>query len=920
MSLWAKKSLGLFLVLAGCAVCAATVPLETVTSKGAKIENGVVRQAVGNSAYCVLEFQLKEPVVFSPAGSLSVEYMATTAEPNPTVVVQLRFGKKVTWSSFPVTGEWQKRKVSFATVRFEREFGGKQPADGEMITGLKIYCRTAQKGRSALQLKNISFSSGVQDLTFQDTRPIEEVSRGAKPSCRHGNYGATRTDLGRRPLDRETVNITPAAFIWPVQNLAAGYVLEFARDKDFKKDLVRKDDLLYNGYCHNKVMAPGIWYWRVCFRMADGKHSPWSAVRTLEIAKDAIPVVMPSREELFSRIPAGHPRIFHRPEQAAELKKRFTGDLKGLYEELVQRCEYTMTRKVDMGEPGFHEPIRSPKGAAEWRKAYGQTQKEVLYMTELAFGWYMTGKPEYLEASRKYLADIVTWNPAGSTSLAHNDECGMPILHGLSRTYTYLYSVLTPEEKAAVLKVMKQRGAEAIRRLGTHILTMPFNSHSNRLFYFLAEAGLAFYGDIPEASEWLYLPMLYFYTNYPAWGDEDGGWHEGSAYFTSYMNSFFIWGDTMKNVLGIPPLAKPFFSRAGNYYLYTEPPESTGYGWADQCERFRPKSAGEIMRVMATQTGNPYWAWYADQVSKEAPALPAYLILARNSGPKIQPKAPTDLPTSTVFRKSGQTVLSNNLVSAADSVQILFKCGAQYGGSSHCYESPNTFILNAYGDRLLIRAGTRDAYGSNFHFNYMHETKSQNNILVDGKGMCKHTLETQGKLLQFKTAPELDTLVGEAGAWYQYPGVKSYTREIRFRKPSAILIIDRITADKPVQLDWLLHAKVPFAIPDQHNVSLQTEHAACTVDFLYPAGLKLSQTDQFDPPITAPRLRKTFIEHHLTASVPQKVAKACFITLIRPTRKGAPAPAKGVMTETEKAFEVTVPMEDGSVWKTSVDK
>ena len=870
------------------------------TTPAAKAADGVVTLSVRNNKFCMIRFKLKEAVTFTPEQALTFEDRLTAPEPKPIVAAQLRFGKKLTWSGFPADNTWRKAKVLFYKTRFEKDSGGGVPQTGDQITGLQIYGRTQAPADMTLELRNIQIA--VEPLEFQDPE---------KPAG----------EFRRRPEADAAVHVTPAAFVWPVQGGAASYTLEYARDAAFTRDAVKVDDLRYNAYCSDRVMAPGDWYWRVRFRTKDGRTSSWSSVQKFTIAPDAKPIVMPAREALFARIPAGHPRLFFRPEQIAEFKARFSGDLKAEYDRMIKRCDDFVKQEFDTSEPGFHKPISDPEGAAQWRAAFSRTTLITERMSDLAFGWMMTGKPEYLAKAKQLLAAINAWAPSGATGMAHNDECGMPILRNLARTYTFAHDALTPEEREATLKTMRARGADALRRICPRLLTQPFDSHANRIFYFLAEAGLAFHGDLPEADEWLYFPMLYFYCNYPAWGDLDGGWHEGSIYYEGYMYTFFTWGETMKNVLGLPPLVKPFFANAGHYLMYHEPPGSSGYGWGDLTDCYRPRKGAAVMRIMAAQAGNPYWAWYAEEVAEEAKNYaPAYISILRAAAPKLAGKAPTDIPASRLFRGNGQAAMNTSLVSAADSVQVLFKCGAQYGSRSHGYELPNTFIVNAYGDRLLIRAGTRDSYGSNFHRNYMWESKSQNNILVDGQGMEKHVPKPQGKMLFFSTTPELDVVKGEGGDAFAAQGVNSYTREIRFRKPDAILVIDRIEAEKPVRLDWLLHAKVPFGIAGQHDINLATEHAACTVDFLYPEKLAVTQTDQFDPPITAPKLRATFIEHHLTATPAEKTAKACFVTLIRPYRKGGAVPAKGMLTQTEKGFTVRVPLADGKVWETLIER
>ena len=227
--------------------------------------------------------------------------------------------------------------------------------------------------------------------------------------------------------------------------------------------------------------------------------------------------------------------------------------------------------------------------------------------------------------------------------------------------------------------------------------------------------------------------------------------------------------------------------------------------------------------------------------------------------------------------------------------------------------------MNAFGERLLIRSGTRDCYGSDYHKNYMWDTQSQNNILVNGKGQIKRRCAKTGTMLDFSTTPELDRVKGEAADCYAEGILKTYTREILFRKPSAILIIDRIEAKEPVKLDFLLHGRKPFQIRDQHNISQQVGKAACTIDLLWPEKLNVSQTDKTDPPIIDPViLCKKETDHHLTATPDGKVQKACFITLIRPYKAGNAVPAKGTIEKTASGFAVKVPMADGKVWRTEI--
>ncbi|UKI31211.1 MAG: heparinase II/III family protein [Lentisphaeria bacterium] len=86
-------------------------------------------------------------------------------------------------------------------------------------------------------------------------------------------------------------------------------------------------------------------------------------------------------------------------------------------------------------------------------------------------------------------------------------------------------------------------------------------------------------------------------------------------------------------------------------------------------------------------------------------------------------------------------MLNTTLLDGKKNIQLQFK-SSPVGTWSHGYDANNSFLLNVFGERMLIRSGRRDMYASNFHSNWMWETKSENNITVNGIGQ-KNTPVTQ---------------------------------------------------------------------------------------------------------------------------------------------------------------------------------
>ena len=87
------------------------------------------------------------------------------------------------------------------------------------------------------------------------------------------------------------------------------------------------------------------------------------------------------------------------------------------------------------------------------------------------------------------------------------------------------------------------------------------------------EPSLDYRHEIPEADDWLWFSMNVFANVYPVWNDSDGGWHEGMAYWRSYLERFSWWADVMYAAMNINAYESlPFFQQVGYLPIYAMPP------------------------------------------------------------------------------------------------------------------------------------------------------------------------------------------------------------------------------------------------------------------------------------------------------------------------------------------------------------
>ncbi|MEN8151564.1 MAG: DUF4962 domain-containing protein [Planctomycetota bacterium] len=714
-------------------------------------------------------------------------------------------------------------------------------------------------------------------------------------------------EWGFRPVNGEPTVRTPPAFSWRPQAGAKTYRLEIASDPDFKTVVYAIDGLRYSAHCPSKALPPGDHWWRFRFHDAKGKDSEWSTVRGFIVRSDAVGFPLPAREDLVARVPKAHPRLFVRPEEVESLRKAALGDRKASFEELVKTCE-----KIRKDPPPVTEPPKYPKGmergSEEWRKIWWGNRTYTIRVLDsaatLAFVSLLNGHEEYGALAKRLLMAAAEWDPRGSTGFLYNDEAGMPYAYHFSRAYTFLHDRLTEAERKQCRGVMAIRGAEMARQLCPRHFWRPYGSHANRAWHFLGEVGIAFLGEIEEAEEWLWFAMNVFANTYPVWADPDGGWHEGVNYWRSYVGRFTWWADAMKVATGIDAWRLPYFSKAGDYAMYLLPPGTKGGGFGDLNAKITSKSVRELMTTLAGQARNPYWTWYVNAIGGPKVAN-HYVGWLRGGAEPVEPMSPAELPTSRLFRGNGLAVLNTDLSSAANNVEVIFK-SSPMGTQSHGYESQNSFLLYAFGERLFIRTGRRDNYGSRHHRMWMWKTKSVNSITVSGRGQRTCSTEAFGEVTDFFTSKHLDYVEGEAGKAYARD-VKSFRRGILFVKPDLVVIHDTLLAETDASFEWYLHSPTPM-VREGSVVSVTNGRASAAAYFLAPSGLEFTLTDKFDPP---PRPRVRLVEHHLMARTKQRRKDMTFVTVLRPHRSDRPAPPAPALTRIPGGYLLVASTGDG---------
>ncbi len=716
-------------------------------------------------------------------------------------------------------------------------------------------------------------------------------------------------EWGYRPEADAATNVDPPSFTWRPQKGIVRWEIECRRDSETGEVAYAADSIEMTVHRPPVSFGAGRYVWRYRGVNGSGERTNWSRSRSFSVTDDAVQMPLPPRQELLARIPDQHPRLFVRPEDLPRLRKLAQGSLQEEFQRLQDRCERILADPPSTEEPPKYGEDVEYK-SERWREIWWGNRKHTIAALEgaatLAFTRLLNDNEEYGEAAKQILLQCAQWDPVGATGYRYNDEAGMPYAYHFARTYTFVHDLLSEEERERCREVLKVRGDEMYQHLYPRHLWRPYSSHSNRAWHFLGELGIAMHGEIEGADDWVWFATNVFHNVYPVWSDPDGGWHEGFAYWNSYLSRFTWWADIMQAALEIDAYQKPFFSQMGYYPMYLLPPGKVGAGFGDLNARRQASDARSLVNQIAPQAGNGHWQWYVDQLGG-AGDVSGYVDFIRAAVPPITPEFPEDLPSSRLFAGTGQAMLNSSLLDADRSVQVLFK-SSPFGTQSHGYEANNSFLLWAYGKRLLVRSGFRDIYGSDHHKQWMWSTRSVNNITVDGQGQLKHSPRGQGRILDFQTTPDVDVVVGEAGEAYRNSHsddsvLERFTRAIVFLKPDRILVFDHLRAKQDSTFEYHLHSPEKFQVESPSQITLAADEVRCDISFLAPAGLKLEQTDQYDP---NPRPRVSLREWHLTGATPDPTSQMEFVTMIRPYRQGEADTAEVEFQQRDEGYVVKI--------------
>ena len=437
--------------------------------------------------------------------------------------------------------------------------------------------------------------------------------------------------------------------------------------------------------------------------------------------------------------------------------------------------------------------------------------------------------------AKEWLLEVASWYPMGVTSRSYTDEWAYRVCNALAWGYDWLYDDLSDDERATVRAALLERTRDIAEHaiLNAKIHLFPYDSHAVRsVSLTIVPACIALLGDdeADEARDWLNYSIEFLMTVYSPWGDTDGGWAEGAQYWMMGMAYFIDAANRLKSFTGIDIYQRPFLQNTGDFPLFCNAPNTRRASFGDD------SALGDLpaiktalnMRQFAGVTGKGEYQWYCDQNLRLNPDTEMAFynwgwwdthfdeLVFQTDFPVVDATPPKGGLRH--FKGIGWVGVQHAMDDPDNHIQFVFKA-SKFGSVSHSHGDQNAFCLAAYGEDLAIQSGYYVAFNSSMHRNWRRQTLSKNAILINGKGQYaeKDKARALGATGHIIAAEEHDDHVfihGDATAAYQSlsPEVTRADREVYFVRNSYFVIIDKVDAETPVTVDWLLHANEPFEL------------------------------------------------------------------------------------------------------------
>ena len=507
-----------------------------------------------------------------------------------------------------------------------------------------------------------------------------------------------------------------------------------------------------------------------------------------------------------NRLPVG--LYFGESDLPALKEKAASGYPARMVDLLLEMCdELLRTFEPEAGFEGM-EVKRTTKDLAFWEPHLGYVRRNADVIQKLGLAYLLTDDARYADLGRRTMLVQARHGEWHQHYRTHGTiECG-EVCKGMATGYDWLYSVLSPEERETVEAAMAEKGgrdlAGALTGTGGGMKPEDGERYAANNFGLVMSGGLgliglALEGKHPEAAGWIDLATEYMRKSILQQYGMDGGIVEASRYW-NYSTPFCLFlMDPLLRLKGIDLYGIDTFSRTADFPVYIHSSTAEGprgvVNFADTTFR-EPATHGCILLKFASHYGRGdcqhFWTrWFHDDLWAGSHHDLVHSILWYD--PDVAPAEP-ELARIKRFRTLEWVFIRDGWQPGG--TLFVFKSGPFLKGHNH--RDRNSFVLEAFGDRLALDAGSGPYY-TPIQRDYYTQSVGHNVPIINGKGQ-----ETGGaKIVAYDANDAVCYLKSDASDIY--PQAEHVTRELLSIDGRIFVLRDRVQCEQPPTVDWLMH-------------------------------------------------------------------------------------------------------------------
>ena len=514
--------------------------------------------------------------------------------------------------------------------------------------------------------------------------------------------------------------------------------------------------------------------------------------------------------------------------------------------------------------------IELPRFSAWWERFIeGLRNAESPGLESAAFAYAVTGDEDLGQKALRQLRDALPgfiplseyhkgFYPELEADLSTGSAC-----KSLAYAYSFLYPLLTSEDKQTIFSEFRERGGGVIYRetlAGAWWGDAPNSNWCSHLQSGLALSGLVLMEeDEEEAHKWVDTATKSMITMLDLAGEEGAG-IEGPGYWCGCYRSIQEVVEALKNTNGEDLYTHKFWERCVQFPLNMSRPDKSGLiNLGDT--GYSGLGSSHFFYSIANALQHGLAQWFGDYIFERGGTSIWDVIYY---APEVAPTPPEHLPTCRFFKSVHLASFRSGW--EEDATFFILKGGSN--AWSHCHLDLNSFFIDAYGERFVVDPGPGQ-YSVHYFSSVEPEvsTSWHNTIVVDGadqrqppRHRMSFDLEEGGdaycRLSDYRSNDQIAVIRGDATTAYgDY--LERFFRDAVYLKPDCFVIHDDIRAlEARTQrhFQWLLHSELPMVDNEDGTVEIQGEKSKLVIHPILP----INHDYKFPPPRVSAKGGKEF--------------------------------------------------------------